>query len=271
MTEAKHAPEVGGSAEVADEIVACAERTLAEPSARIEFRQDWSYPKTEWPRRRRRRGGFLRPVGRLAKTIVKAAWKRATRDLNFGHMIGKGILEPTTGRFMIGYGSFAQIHTDGKTFGGRSGRCLETLDPFPTPGHTEEMLWLLRLLWGATDATLEGEKLLHRTPCKKLGARVDMARASAASDDGLRTPAAGRFEELRALPRSVWIDAERVRRIEFEHESRQLMLELWDFGVSADEFDRSRLPTSRSPEEAADYAGESRSWYRRALRRFSRR
>jgi hypothetical protein len=71
--------------------------------------------------------------------------------------------------------------------------------------------------------------------------------AVSASEDGLRTPPAGRFEELRALPVSVWIDADHVRRIEFEHESRQLMLELWDFGVSTDEFDWSRLPTFRSP------------------------
>ncbi len=127
------------------------------------------------------------------------------------------------------------------------------------------MLWLLRLLPGTTDASREGTQTLHGTVCEKLAARVDMARASAASGEGLRSPAAEHFEELRALPVTVWIDAEHVRRIRIEHhESRRLTLELWEFGVPVDELDWSRLPTFRSP----GYAAEHQPWHQRILARF---
>lgn len=252
-------------------VLARAARTLAATAVRVEFRQDWTFSSTEWPKQRRRRGGVLRPVGKLVWVAVKGAWKRATRDLNFGHMVGRGILEPRTGRFMVDFGSFAQIHTDGKTFGGRSGRCLETLEPFPTPGNTADMLWLLRLVRGVTNATHVGEEELRGARCIRIAAQADLEKASAAHGGGLRSPAVERFELLRALPVTVWIDDEHVRRVEFDDPgSQHLALELWDYGLATDEFDWSRLPTFRSPGENAYYAGEEPPWHRR-LRRPLRR
>lgn len=273
MTD-KRMPEVGPgrdgaeSRECAREVVLCAQRTLSEGSARVELRQDLSFARTDWPKRRRRRGGLLRPLGRLTKVIVKAAWKRATRDIPFGEMVGKGILEPATGRFMIDFGSFAQIHTGDKTFGGRSGRCLDTLEPFPTPGNTEDMLWVLRLLRGTSGATPEGDELLRGSRCKRFSADVDIEQASGAGEKGLRVPAVDQFEDLHALPMTVWIDDRHVRRVNFhEANGHELTVELWDFGIPTDEYNWSRLPTFRSPSEAAFYAGQETPWHRRLRHR----
>jgi hypothetical protein len=267
MTEVSPEGVAGASPELVREIVSCAERTLSEASARVELRQDWSYSGTEW-RKRRRRGGLLRPLGRLTKVVVKAAWKRATRDIPLGHMVGKGILEPATGRFMIDFGSYAQIHTGDETFGGRSGRRLDTLEPHPAAGNTEDLLWVLRLVRGVSRATHEGDELLRRTPCKRCSATVDMERALTAGEKGLRVPAVDRFEDLHALPISVWIDDTHVRRVKFHQKTGQdLTVELWDFGIPTDEYNWSRLPTFRSPSEAALYAGEEKPWHRRLRQR----
>jgi hypothetical protein len=137
---------------VAREIVACARRTLLANGARIELRDDWTWsdrPARDTVRRRRRGGGLLALLRRLAVRAIKASWKRATRDLDLGHMVGEGIVEPVTGRFMIDFGAFAQIETTSESFGGRSGRALSTLEPFSTSGASADMLWLLRLLPGS--------------------------------------------------------------------------------------------------------------------------
>jgi hypothetical protein len=138
-------------------------------------------------------------VGKLARLVLSAGWKRATRDLNFGHLVGEGVLQPSTGRYMVDYGSWAVLYGDGDFFGGRSGRRLETLDPWHA-FHQDEVLWLLRLMCGTTEARVEGHETLRETSCAKFAARVDLARASSLHDGGLRAPAVEHFEELLALP-----------------------------------------------------------------------
>jgi len=96
-------------------------------------------------------------------------------------MTGEGFLEPVTGRYMIDYGSFAQVCMDGKTFGGLSGRSLRNLRPVPARMRAGEVLWLLRLLPGTTDARPEGAEILRGTLCRKFAVRVDPAQAAAAS------------------------------------------------------------------------------------------
>ena len=255
MPETDH-PELASGAEAAREIVACAEHTLAAPSARIELHQELSFPRAEWPRPRGRGGLVLALAGRLAKPLAKAAWRyaahrvEANRGLEFGHFVGEGIAEPARARYMIDYGSFAELHTEGGTFGGRSGRPLRELHPLPAGGRTGEVWWLLRLLPGVTDAALESTDTLHEIVCERFAATVDLARASAASGEGLPPPQVGRFEELRELPVTVWINGQHVQRILFEEAgppSRRLTLDLWEFGVPADDLDWSRLPTFRSP------------------------
>jgi hypothetical protein len=112
------------------------------------------------------------------------------------------------------------------------------------------VLWLLRLLPGTTNVALEGTDTLHGTLCQRLAAHVDLARASAASGEGLRPPPVERFEDLGALPVTVWIDGQHVRRIRLEHSlapTYVTTLDLWEFGVPSGDLDWSRLPTFRSP------------------------
>src|SRR6266567_6183716 len=53
-------PEPAGGAEAAREVVACAERTLAAPSARIELREELGFGQADWPRPPGWRGSVLR-------------------------------------------------------------------------------------------------------------------------------------------------------------------------------------------------------------------
>jgi hypothetical protein len=250
-------------------------RTLAAPSARIELYQEFKLPHGESPRLRGLRGMVLRLASRTVKLVARAWWRHATRRrdptraLELGQMLGKGIAEPAQGRYMIDYGSHAQIHTRGKTFGGRSGRSLHTLHPLPGRRQVGDVLWLLKLLRGTIEAAVEGTDTLHGTVCRRLAAHVDLEQASAATEEGLESPHVDRFEELRALPVTVWIDGEHVRRLRFEQvgpPSTPRTLDLWEFGVPADELDWSRLPTFRSPR----YQRGPKPWYQRILLRFSR-
>jgi hypothetical protein len=270
MRDPSH-PGLAGGVAAAREIVACAERTLAAPSARIQLDKELGFPPEAWPRPDGLPGVMWRVAGDTAK-LVATAWlhlthrPEATGGLGFGHTVGVGIAEPARGRYMIGYGSWAVLYADGKIFGGRSGRALQTLPNDPGLERLEEVLWLLRLLPGTTDAALEGTDTLHGTLCQRLAARVDLARASAASGAGLRPPPVGRFEDLRALPVTVWIDGQHIRRIRFRRglPSKVITtLDLWEFGVPTADLDWSRLPTFRSP----GYEQERKPWYQRVLRR----
>jgi hypothetical protein len=268
-------PEPASGTEAAREIVACAERTLAAPSARIELHQEFTYQRPEWPRPRGLSGMVLRLAGKLGKLLARAWWRRATRHLEparrpeFGHLVGEGIAEPARGRYMIDYGSYAQIHTEGKTFGGGSGRSFQKLDLFPGRGAMADALWLVSLLRGATDASLDGTETLHGTVCRRLAAHADMERASAASGEGLPAPQVDRFEELRAMPVTVWIDGQHVRRVRFQQAvlpKLRRTLDLWDFGVPVNNLDWSHLPTFRSP----GHGQKRKPWYQHGLRRYGR-
>ena len=250
----------GGDAAAASEIVACADRTLAAPSARIVIRQDLNFPAAVW-RSKARLGGAQGSIETLARLAGRAIWKRATRGLELGHMTGEGFLEPAAGRYMIDYGSFAQVYMDGKTFGGRSGRSLQNLRPSPASMRADEVRWLLRLLPGITDARPEGTGTLRGTLCRKFAVRVDPARAAAASGGDLPTPSGISSGQPPELVLSVWLDGQHIRQVRFvdngpkdpDPEPRKdgvfkaLTLELWDFGVPVAELDWSRLPSIRAP------------------------
>lgn len=271
MPESSHSEPVSGAG-AAREIVACAERTLAAPSVRIEVRWELKFLRDEWTPLRGWRGRVLRLAVKAANLLVKVRWRRVTRSLPYarnlhsGQVVSGGIAEPARGRYMIDYGSYAELHAAGETFSGRSGLPLQRLHPRPESGRVGDVLWLLRLPTGTTDARLEGSDTLHGAVCQRLVAKVDMARASAASEQGLASPQVDRFEELRALPVTVWIDGQHIRRVRFEQTSpasRCLTLDPWEFGIPVAEPDWSRLPTFRSP----GYEQERKPWYQRVLRR----
>jgi hypothetical protein len=243
-----------------DQVVRCAERTLAEPRARIEFAREMRFTWPDHQHRARRRGGLLRPVGKLAKNIGKgagkAAWRHWMKDRDPSNFNAEGIIEPPERRHMIDFGSYAEVYKDRTRWGGRSGRAIATLDPWP-PERQIDLWWLLDALRGTTAATVEGEDTLHGAKCRRVAVRVHLGRASALAADGLHVPSVERFEELSALPLTVWIDDQHVRRVRFregDRASSTLTLDLVEFDPDVGELDWDRLPTFRSPEEAADLA-----------------
>lgn len=240
-----------GGAEAVNKILACAERTLAAGSARVMLHLQWKFPPGQ-PGRGRRRSTTWRVATGVGKLVFKAWLERMGQGGELGHLTGTGFIEPGRGRYMIDCGAFALLFADGKLLSGRSGRPLRTLPPHPVRAQQEKVFWLLKLLPGTTNARQEASETLHGTVCQKLAAHVDMARASAASGAGLHSPAVERFEDLQALPVTVWIDGQHIRRIEFQPTgpSQLTALDLWDFGVPVDELDWSRLPTFRSPGDA---------------------
>ena len=243
-------------------MVACAERTLSASRVRVEFTRELAFP---WPPEqsaaRRRRGGLLRPVGKLAKAAGKAAWRRWGPEDVFGHLSGEGVIEPASRRYMIDYGSFAELCKDGSCWNGRSGRPIATLPPSSAMKQLE-LWWLLDVLRGTTGAVLEGKETLQGgVSCRRLAVEADLERASALVPGGLAVPRVERVGDLHALPLSVWIDGERVRCVRF-HEpnpmSSSLTLELLEFEPAGEfaDLDWERLPTFRSPEEAAAVRGK---------------
>jgi hypothetical protein len=247
--------------ELRDEVVACADRTLSVQQVRIEITRDMRFT---WPQERlqpRRRGGLLRPVGKLVKAggkaAGKAAWRRWMKDTNPGHLNAEGIIEPPERRHMVDFGSYAEVYKDGKRWGGRSGRPIATLDPWP-PDRQIDLWWLLDALRGTTGARLEGDETLHGAQCRRVAARVDLARASELAHDGLHVPSVEWFEQLSVLPFTVWIDDRYIRRVRFSEgdtTSSTLTLDLIEFEPGSSDLDWERLPTFRSPEEAAYITG----------------
>jgi hypothetical protein len=264
-------PESVRGVEAAREVVACAERTLAAPSARIELRQELRIGQAGWPAPPGRRGRVMRVAVKTGGLLMRAWWRLAThrgpnRGLAFGQMFGEGFAEPARGRYMIDFGSRAQLYAGGKRFFGRSGRSVEAARRLRAGQRVGEVFWLLWLLPGTTDASLDGTEMIRGTACRRLAAHADMERASTAGGNGLRPPPVDRFEELRAVPVTVWIDGQHVRRVRFEGGPPlrlRATLELWEFGVPPGELDWSRLPTFRSP----GYEQERRPWYQRVVRR----
>jgi hypothetical protein len=247
---------------LACEVVACVERTLAASSARIEYRRNLHIDWTSMRVGPRRRGGLLRPVGKVAKAGAKAAgaaaWRHLTKDMQHDFLFAEGYIEPAARRYMLDFSSYAEIHKDGERWGGRSGRPLVTLAPWPRDRQVD-IWWLLDALRGTTDATVDGVEPLHDATCRRLEAHVDLDRASAAAGGGLSVPSVARVEDLHALPITVWIDGQHVRRVRFQEgreASTTFVLDLYDFDAGTGELDWERLPSFRSPAEAALVAGE---------------
>jgi hypothetical protein len=232
---------------------------MSAPLVRVECNRELSFVWPKEPLPARRTGGVLRPVGKLlragGKAAGRAAWRRWGPDSEPGHLTAQGLIEPPLRRYMIDFGSYAEIYIDRSRWGGRSGRRLATLTPWP-PDRQIHILWLLDVLRGAGDCVLEGEEALRDVPCRRIAVSADLERASALVPEGLAVPSVERVEDLRALPLTAWIDGRHVRRVRFsEHgpTSSTLTLDLLDFdpGVAAEDLDWGRLPTFRSPEEAA--------------------
>jgi hypothetical protein len=216
------------------EIVACAGRTLAAPSARIVIRAHTDTGRDPEPDRGRRPG----LIGRLAGRAVKRLLGPAAADMGAAefrelllHQYGAGFVEPAARRYLIDFGGFAQVLVDGRHFSGLSG---EPLGP-----RYENRLGLSRRgdpldalgrLQRATAARWAGTEQLRWTTCRVVTATVG----------------ADEF--------TVWLDGQHVQRFQtvergsgrYARATKTETVELWDFGVPVDELDWTRLPTFRA-------------------------
>jgi hypothetical protein len=226
------AAEPAAAAAAVREVIARVNRTMAAPSARIEFRVDNEIILAERPERRR-----PGPVGRLAraawKGIASTGYATRLRDMFLHHTAG-GFIEPAAGRYMIDFGRSAEMGIDGKRFTGQSGELLQPRlqsHRVPAPTVPDEPLGLLMQLQGVTDARLTGDEVVRGTLCQVLAVLAGPAELT------------------------VWIDDAHIRRIESaehasdEHSSvtKRWTIELWDFGVATGSLDWSRLPSFRTP------------------------
>jgi hypothetical protein len=227
----------------AREVIACAERTLAAPSARLEFRGDTDTDRVVAARLKRRRRSL---VGMLAWLATRGAAKRIAPGIDpavlreaFEHPMSEGFIEPAAGRYMMDYGGHAVMYVNGKHFRGPSGepvrswheehRAPEREDDPLELDLLHEPLELLRLLLEVTEAQHADDEAVCGTTCRKVAVRAGAARLT------------------------VWIDAEHVTRIESELPgsgayadlSWRQRLEFRDFGVPVGSLDWSRLPAFR--------------------------
>jgi hypothetical protein len=227
-------------------------RTLAEASARIELllEQTWDQPKM--PYRRRRRGGVLRPFLTASKAGAKLVVSRAICS-HFGPLTAEGVIDMAGRRYMLDYGSYARLYADGKEWDGRSGRPLATLppnaDPVPTP------LWLLDIVAGFTGVCDVEAEAVRGNSCRHVTGTIDLSRAPHMVPSGVAVPACKRYEDLLSMPIDIWIDDTHIRRVRFGSKHfpgpsghRSETLELWDYGVSLDNLDWTRLPAFRLSE-----------------------
>jgi hypothetical protein len=231
---------------VADEVVACANSTLATPRAQIEVRMDRDFT---WSRARPKRR-LPRPIARLARFAADAAWKRISPEAdfasvreefkqNFLHPIGEGFAEPTADRYQIDFGGYAQMHFNGQYYGGASGQPLRANHHQKPPDDPlDEPLEFLRKLRGVTGARHVGHETVRGTPCL-VAAQAD------------------------SVEFTIWIDDEHVRRVqsvwngsdERVNGSVTRTLELWDFGTAEGSSDWTHLPSFQTVGHSPESAG----------------
>ena len=217
------------------EVVARVTATLAAPSARFSYRRDADIPAR--PTQPRQPG----PVGRLVGRALGAAWKRLSPEWSAGearemlresfvHQSGVGVLEPTARRYQIDHGGYAQLSIDGELYGGPSGHPLRAHSRPRRPEQSDPFA-ALHLLLGVTVARHTGVETLRGTPCT-----VITVQTGPGHDD-----------------RTVWIDDDHVRRIEFvQHVPRSgtavtTTFELWDVGAPLAPVDWTHLPRLKEP------------------------
>jgi hypothetical protein len=227
------------SAGALTEVIACANRTLAASSARIEIQTDTDRVRDPVPALRRPLR--LRPglIGRLTRRAAGSALGRVApgadpaelRD-HFLHQFGAGFIDFADARYLVDFGGYAQALVDGRRFGGLSGEPLGPRHEIrPYKFRRDDPLDALRKLRSATAARWAGHERVRWTTCRVV------------------TAAVGENEF------TVWIDGRHVQRFQtvergsdrYPLAARTDTVELWDFGVPVDELDWSRLPTFRTP------------------------
>jgi hypothetical protein len=233
-------PDPAGGAAAVAEVIARLDRTLAAPSARVQYRMDIeSLPKD------------LTPAGEFIGNVVKAAWERVVPgrirtwlDEASSHQVAAGIIEPAAGRYQMTYrgGSTSKVSVDGERFDGFDGAPLADWNKSKHDSlqHEDDPLAWLRLLPGATEARYAGGEALRGTPCRKV------ILGKIPPDMRVRLLLSGDPEDPAGF--TVWTDEEHIRQVQAEviypdkSGVKTMTLELWDFGVPAGSLDWTRFP-----------------------------
>ena len=229
-----------GDAAAVAEVMACLDRTLAAPSARIEYRADLEFlPKD------------LTPGVQLVSDAVRSAWERVVpegirtwlREAS-SHQVAAGIIEPAAGRYQMTYrgGHPSKVYVNGEHFYGYDGAPLadRNKDDSPVLNRDDPLSWL-RLLLSATEARSAGDEILRGTPCRK----VILSKIPPEIRAGFQLSGHPKEEPAEF---TVWIDEEHIRRVQAElilsdkSGVETKTLELWDFGVPAGSLDWTRFP-----------------------------
>ena len=191
------------------------------------------------------RYGF-RPLGpypaALARGLLGAVARRlgvARPDLDES-MTARGVMELDPPRFMMDFGHFAVLGSDGRQWSGRSGRPLASLPSRPA-SHLNP-LWLVALAAGAGAVAETGDAEIEGARCRCLTATVDLdlARTRAAID--LATPRATEPSLQRA---EFCIDVSGLlRRVRVGDGSTQSQVELTRYAIEDEPpLDWGRLPS----------------------------
>lgn len=236
--------------EVSD-IRAAYDQTAA-ATARIDCvtEMSWKLPKFPEPKQRSAVRQTMINVGKsVGKTVGKGAWRLATRNKDVRHQYAEGFIDLVRRRWLLDYGSYARLEVDDQEWSGRSGRPLSTLPPAPT--RTASPLWLIDLINGVATADDQGITDVDGHQWRYFSVTADLSRAAAAQPGSMPSPARDRYDQLLALPIELWIGDGYLRRIRFSADNSTTEVTLSDFGAEVDDLDWTRLPTFRSPNEAA--------------------
>ncbi|SDS23346.1 hypothetical protein [Microlunatus soli] len=234
------------------EIRAAYDKTVAAATARIKYATEmtWRMPRLPEPKQRSAvRQAMINIAKSAGKTVGKGAWRLATRKHDFRHQEADGFIDCAGRRWMLDYGSYARLHIDDQEWSGRSGRPLTTLPA--DPPRTTSPLWLIDLVRGVDAADDHGSTDIDGQQWHRFDVTADLSRAAATQSAAMPSPARDRYEQLLALPFQLWIGDGYLRRIRFAADNSVTEITLSDFGAQLDDLDWSRLPTFRSPDEAA--------------------
>ena len=152
---------------------------------------------------------------------------------------------------MVDFGSFATMVVGDEAWSGRSGRPIATLprDAASKMGP----LWLFDIARGTIDVASAGQEVVRGQTCRRVLLHADLGRAAAAAGIDLGLPLdAASYAELGRVPVYAWVDRDgEIKRLRHEGKAGlSLTVDVLEFGADVPG-DWSRLPTFRSPDEAA--------------------
>jgi len=223
----------GGPAAPDAVLIACVNRTLASPGARIAMRADWGsrwglgWPPGHRPGRVERLATFAaRAVVKGISPVVDIAGISETLTEALFHPAGEGFIEPAADRYQIDYRGIAMMRSNGQDYRGAPGAPLEDKHRWEGFPPDDAPLELLRRLREVTDARPAGRATVRGTLCQVIAARAGSAEYT------------------------VWIDEDYIRRVQTEQAgsseridlSMTKTLELWDFGTGDIPADWTHLP-----------------------------